>query len=128
MWKLILFASLYSIIFLGFWIFLTYIIFDFIRFVRNHDRYSKIIINTFSVVENVELYSNKGKYIGLINKTQFYDVACQICEQNLDGYYVITNDKRKVMFDSNGEWSDDVFSETDYRLLLKLKELQDLKK
>jgi hypothetical protein len=126
MWKLIIFASMYCTIFLAFWIFLTYIIFDFIRFVRNHDRYSKINIKTFDI-ETVELYSDKNKFIGWINKTQFLDVACQICEQKLDGYYVVTDDKRKIVFDNNGEWSDEVFTQTDFNLLLRLKQLQELK-
>ncbi len=117
---------MYCTIFLAFWIFLTYIIFDFIRFVRNHDRYSKINIKTFDI-ETVELYSDKNKFIGWINKTQFLDVACQICEQKLDGYYVVTDDKRKIVFDNNGEWSDEVFTQTDFNLLLRLKQLQELK-
>lgn len=76
--------------------------------------------------EFINLYSPDDKLISRINKSQMLDIQCQICENNLTGYYLISDNGIKSIIDKNGELDnfEDGLFDTHYKLLLKLKHLQ----
>lgn len=84
-----------------------------------------ILINHFDE-EFVELFNPLNKSLGLINKYQLLDIQCQIAEKRLYGYYITIKDL-KCPIDNQGEiqnWDDNTFDRK-YRMLLKLKQIQE---
>ncbi len=53
---------------------------------------------------NIKLYSPDGEYILDINTTiELYDIRCQIKEEcHIDGFYIILDNGKKVIFDKYG--------------------------
>lgn len=52
--------------------------------------------------QTVNLFSPEGESMGFVNELQFADVRCQICENNLSGYYIEFNNE-KTIITPNGE-------------------------
>ena len=62
--------------------------------------------------ERVALYNPEGNYIGSINELEFLDIRLQICNQSLEGYYIITDNDTEIQIDKNGEvdkWEEGLF-------------------
>ena len=53
-------------------------------------------------IPTVELYNSQG-FIGEVNEFELLDVRRQICEENVDDYYVLLNDD-KIRISADGEW------------------------
>ena len=58
-------------------------------------------INRFPV-QTVEVFTPDGESLGFVNEIEFNDIKLQIAEQNLEGYYIMFEDK-KINININGE-------------------------